>query len=193
MKFNLISLLDASGELRPSARKKLLKIASQDPMVNAQYEAAHANFDVFGSLPIPEPSAVERQEIPATIKGAIHAELQQQEKRAVRWRLLRRWAAGSMALAACAVFAATLLHVNHSQEAGQQAQVARINAMIDRMALPAQPMAASDDLADNGAPTGSPVLTSVRTTEMINQVNALTAASARSEAVSDPSAPPGSF
>lgn len=195
MKFNLLSLLDASGELPPSARQKLIEKATQDPAANAQYEAAHANFDVFGAMPIPEPSAAERQEIPAAIKGAIHAELQQLEKRAGFIRLLRRWAAGSTALVACAVFAAALLHVSHTQEAREQAQVAQINAMIDRVSLPAHVFAVADDtsVADNGAPTGSPVLTSVRPTDVANQINALTAPPVRSEAASDPSAPPGSF
>ena len=198
------SLLEASGELSPSARQKLLQQVQNDPSASADYRAAHRNFAIFDFLPIPEPSAAQRQYIPRMLKNAIHTALAQHEKQAFRTRLLIRCAAGAMALAACVAICAALVKVNHGQILRQQEQIAQINAMIDRVTLLSGPSASATsyeqavtdvEASIRQLQTESPTLSYLHDKGMGNLFNALAAVpeeGAESTPI-DPSAPPGSF
>jgi hypothetical protein len=138
------SLLDASGELGEPARQKLARRIVEDSKARDQYEAAQDNLAVLQILPMPEPSAAERRAIPAMIKKAIRLALLAKEATACdvpaptgagRAAGRSRWMVGAMALAACAVIVATLSLVNRSQNARQLAQIASINAAIDRVTM----------------------------------------------------------
>ncbi len=196
MRFNLkqASLLDASGELSQSARQKLLAHVAQDPAASAEYQAAQENYALLGNLPIPEPSAAERQHIPAIIKHTLHAALRQHEKRAGRVPLLMRYAAGALTLATCVALCATLLGVKHSQTARQWEQIAGINAAIDRVTL--LPDSATDQASGVAASpqNENPALSYMHNRASSNLLGSLAVPEELKESMSnDPSAPPGSF
>ena len=149
-------LLDVSGELAPPARQALYDYISQNPDAGIEYEAIRAQFELLGALPIHEPSAVRRREIPAQVKLAIHALLQRQarEKRVARFKSLRRYALGAMtAIAACVILVASLWAEARRESATRQQQVATINAIIHRAELsrtePAVPPREPDYQADS--------------------------------------------
>jgi ferric-dicitrate binding protein FerR (iron transport regulator) len=195
----LTSLLDASGELDQSARRKFLSQITNDPAAAAEFRATHENFTLLGVLPIPEPSALERRLIPAMIKRAIGCALQEKQ---ARWRrMLVRWAGGAMALAACAAICTMLWQARSAQDSRQREEIARIDATIDRVTLLSDQSLTSYDQAVTEVEasirqlqTESPTLSSLHDKDMGNLLNALAAVPDAIEYdMDDASAPPGSF
>jgi hypothetical protein len=202
------SLLDASGELGEVARQKLVIRIVDDPVARRQYEAAQADLAVLQILPMPEPSAAERLAIPAMIKKAIRLALRERETQVGggvaahdTWGASRlsRWAAGALALAACAAIVMTLAALDRSQEARQRAQIARINATIERVSMVPDQMLAERVQALTNAETAlrqweaeSPTLSYALEADLSSRVNALAASDADGAAETpDPSGPPG--
>jgi hypothetical protein len=199
------SLLDASGELGEPARQKLAQRILEDAKVRRLHEAAQDDLAVLQILPMPEPSAAERKAIPGMIKKAIRLALLAKEAATseaivpgrVPHRAGRsRWVVGAMALAACAVIVTALSMMNHSQDIRQQAQIAKINAAIDRATMtpqrsPWEPDAIADDAtasAEEPLPE-TPALSFLRETlrnlrDPLGDIDNQTAAP-------DPSSPPG--
>jgi anti-sigma factor RsiW len=158
------SLLDASGELSSPARRQLIAHISENPAAQDQYRKTSENFAILQSLPFPEPSASQRQLIPARIKHALHRALRQCEKQTATavghlpafWNL-RRYAGAGLALAACIAVCGMLLLVRSSHDQRLRDQIARINSQIDRMAGAATPWSAA-----NGDPVITDVAASIR-------------------------------
>ena len=144
LNLKLASLLDASGELGEPARQKLAIRIIDDPEACRQHDAAREDLSLLQVFPIPEPSAAERRMIPSMIKKAIRLALLEKEAAASaittqrsfwRQRFTSRNLAGTLALAASVAVVVTLALVNHVQDARQTAQVARINAVINRVTV----------------------------------------------------------
>jgi hypothetical protein len=131
------SLLDASGELGEAARRQLHLRMMEDSQARQERQAAEESMALLRSLPIPEPSAAERQEIPRRIKHAIYEALQEQAAAdhpptwSMRLRTTQRFAR-AIALAACVTIVAGLVFAGWTV---QRKRVAGINAMIDRVSL----------------------------------------------------------
>ena len=199
------SLLDASGELGEPARQKLALRIIEDAQAHRQHEAAQDDLAVLQILPMPEPSAAERRAIPTVIKKAIRLALLTKEAAASDAPVQAgaghapgrsRWAVGAMALAACAAIVATLSLVNHSQNVRDQAQIASINATIDRVAMTPEPAlwendpTAGDTTASSEQPLSeTPALSFLRGT-LGNFHDPLADADGQT-ATPDPSSPPG--
>lgn len=146
------SLLDVSGELGSPARGQLMAHISTDSNAQEKYQRTCDNFALLQTLPIPEPSAAQRQFIPARIKLAIHRALGQFDKPAAptataRPRTRFRYAAASLALAACMVVAISLSHAQRAHDARLRDQTVRINSQIDRLAGLSGPPAANEQLS----------------------------------------------
>lgn len=88
-------LLDVFGELPPAAHDKLARKLDENPAFRRTHDELSRDADILRSLPIHEPSALDRQRIPSQIKQALHRSLfqQQREKWTRRARLLIRRAA----------------------------------------------------------------------------------------------------
>lgn len=146
------SLLDASGELRSPARRQLMAHISRDSAAQEQYRQTCENFEILQSLPIPEPSAAQRQLIPLRIKQAVHRALRQPSARTTAYsisRLMRaRYATAGLALAACVAVCCALFLIQRASDARLRELVIRINAQVDRMAGASAPWpAAGNDQA----------------------------------------------
>jgi hypothetical protein len=181
------SLLDASGELSSPARHQLMAHISRDSAAQEEYRQTGENFAILQTLPIPEPSAAQRQFIPARIKQAIHRALRQPtptiaaESFVAGWRLFMRYLSTGLALAACAAICCTLFLVQRAHDARLREQMARINAQIDRVAGASTPWPtakgdqAITDIAASirQLQTESPTLSDLHDKGLDNLLNAL--------------------
>ena len=173
-------LLELSGELSPAARRQLLARLANDPEASQLFETLRDQYSVLNVLPIPEPSAEERQRIPRTFKRAIRIALEAPHKSARRARMLIRYAVGGLALAACLMFAVSTWSLDQSQARRQESQAAGIIATIDRVTLTAQPSKSAYDqaLRDVEASirelqTESPTIASLQDNGLTNLIYAL--------------------
>jgi hypothetical protein len=182
------SLLDASGELSSPARRQLMAHISAHPDAQEEYRQTCENFAILQELAFPEPSAAQRQLIPARIKHALHRALRQRSRQVLAigspwaaWRLFRRYTSSGLALAACAALCCTLFLVQRAHDSRLRAQIARINAQIDRVAGASAPWAggggdqAITDVAASirQLQTESPTLSVLHDKGLVNLLNAL--------------------
>jgi hypothetical protein len=139
-RLNLIdaSLLDVSGELGPTARKRLHAHLAKKPAARAKYNAIKTQFARLSAVPRPDLSQAHQHRIAANIKSAIHQRLASdaREKQALRRAKLVHYAlAGLSAAAAAVVIVAGISMMNTAAETRRAAEsVAHLNRVIDRLA-----------------------------------------------------------
>jgi hypothetical protein len=188
LNFQQASLLDASGELSSPARRQLMAHISANSAAQEQYQQTYENFAILQNLPFPEPSAAQRQLIPARIKHALHRALRQHSRQTMAvgypwaaWQLVRRYASTGLAMAACAAVCCTLFLLQRAHDTLLREQVARINAQIDRVAGASAPWptAGGDQAITDVAAsirqlqTESPTLSDLHDKGLANLLNAL--------------------
>jgi hypothetical protein len=133
------SLLEASGELSPAARKQLYAVVSKSPAAQAELEQARTDLELLHSLPQIRIPKEEFNRIGAAIKQGVHRKLDRlarTEAAKARWKLVY-YAVGSLSAAAAALVLVSALNMA-TREARQKREldrVAAINKAIDHLAL----------------------------------------------------------
>ena len=185
-------LLTVSGEVSPAARRAIMAQVMQDPALNSEYQEMREGMELLSALPIPEPSAAERREIPAFIKQTLRQALQ--EKEAASRFLLRRYAAGALAIAASVALMVGVWVSERSRDAAVAGHIAALNATVLRLGsvtMPAEKQLAVKDIA-GPAVSDLPSLANLREVDSFDPVY-LSAREFEDEPASDPSGPPGSY
>lgn len=185
-------LLAASGEMSDAARREVMAHVAQDPELNADYQDIREGMELLGNLPIPEPSAVERREIPATIKKAVHEALHQ--KAAPRWLTRGGYAVSAIAAAillmigvGTAAHERSLASQEHSRVTGLHQTIASMESRTSPASLP---LALTD--VPIAIPSSMPSLANLYETELAVPV-IWSGSDLFEEEMSEPSSPPGSY
>jgi len=200
--FKEACLLDASGELSPTARQQLAAYLSENPAAHLEYEAIRERFETLQSLPLIKISRFQQLEVPAQLKEKLHAAslAQAREKKAVtRRRLIQCAVAGITSAAAAVVLVASMGGLGGTNwQHRDHEQTARINAALERFSPVNDTVATSYDLAVTDVEarirqlqTESPTLAQLHDRSMGNLLDALSTVSEDIDnfATSDPPAP----
>jgi hypothetical protein len=205
LNFTEACLLDASGELGPAARRKLLLYVRENPAALARYREILKQFEILPPADPLELSARDRREIPAQIKRNIHTILRRQlaDKRAAKRLKLIRWASAGIGSAAAMVLLMAAVGFPHrAAVVREHEQVATLNATIDRLAgLSDQPLSPYDQAVTDveasirQLQTESPALAVVHDRSMDNLLDALATVPVEMDDVSvtDTVLPPGAL
>jgi hypothetical protein len=203
--FKEACLLDASGELGPDARRELAAYLRQNPDAREEYLDICAQFDLLQALPPVELAPADNSAIPARLKANLHAAAlaRKRKKQAVtRRQLIASALAGLTSAAAAVLVIASLggMGGDHTWQARDREQVARIDAALTRFAPERDATASAYDqmVTDVEASlrqlqTYSPTLAQVHDGNMDSLLDALASVSQDWDdfALSDPPDPVG--
>jgi anti-sigma factor RsiW len=183
-------LLAASGEMSDAARREVLAHVAQDPELNADYQEIREGMELLGNLPIPEPSAAERKEIPATIKKAVHQALQQ--KGARRWLTRGGYAVSAIAAALLVMIGAGTFAHERALTSEERSRMSRLQNSIATLEARTSPASVPLALTNVPVPASMPSLANLHESEWAVPV-LWNGSELFEEEMSEPSSPPGSY
>jgi hypothetical protein len=184
-RLNLIdtSLLEASGELDPAARQRLMDYFERHPGAQAQFQTLKAEMELLRSLPRPRLTEEQKALYSGNIKQGIHRKLRAQEREeqsARRRRLIYTALAGISGIAAAIVIVVGVLMMHDAAMVKSQvARADRIRNAVDVLTpYEQEPNQVDDTLNDVAASihqlqSESPTVAGIQDTDMSNLLDAL--------------------